>query len=238
MSKWEFIYIKTRLALFRYTEVNTLKDGDDKFLYESSCARKCHSRDVVERTRHTAREWESVLQRMRFVNKADVRENEAVVIVKYLQKNFLSSTPTILSPEANKYLKQHLWKSDFGESDLYVDIIYTPIMYHTITGGGGETNGYNVKEYTVFLVYLNTHQNKLLPFEMEKLAVFRDNTGMEYKPVEWKVTYESGNLHHREGVLVFPKVKTDKGFIEIVLRDLPGQKERLFRWTLPIPERK
>ncbi|MBI5682603.1 MAG: hypothetical protein HZC45_05505 [Deltaproteobacteria bacterium] len=236
VSKGEFIYTKTRLALFRHTGLNTLKEGDERLLYESSCARKCHSRDVVERTRHTAREWEAVIQRMRFVNKADVREKEGRVILKYLQKNFLSSTPTILSPEANKYLKQYLWRSDFGESDLYVDIIYTPVVYHTLTSGTGEALGYKVDEYAVFMVYLNTHQSKLLPFQMENLTILRDETGKEYKPISWKVTYESGDLHHREGVLVFPKVKTDKGFLEIVLKDLPGQKERLFRWDLPIPE--
>jgi len=149
MSKGEFIYTKTRLALFRHTGLNTLKEGDERLLYESSCARKCHSRDVVERTRHTAREWESVLQRMRFVNKVDIKDNEANLILKYLQKNFLSSVPTILSPETNRYLKQHLWRSDFGEGDLYVDVIYTPIIYHALTSGTGEAIGYKVDEYTV-----------------------------------------------------------------------------------------
>ena len=173
---------------------------------------------------------------MKFVNKAAVTENESPVILKFLQKNFFSSVPTILSPEANKYLKQYLWKSDFGESDLYVDIIYTPVIYHTLTGGTGEALGYNVNEYTVFLVYLNTHQSKLLPFQMEKLTLLRDAAGKEYKPTLWKVTYESGDLHHREGALVFPKVKGNRGFLELVLRDLPGQKERLFRWDLPITE--
>lgn len=235
MTKSEYLYMNAKFIAFRYTGLNILDERDVKPLYESSCARKCHSRDVVERVRHTAREWEDVIQRMRLVNKADVKENESSVILKYLQKNFISNVPTILSPEANKYLKKYLWRSDFGESDLYVDIIYTPVNYHALTSGTGETLGYNVDKYAVFLVYLNTHQNKLLPFPMEKLALLRDATGAEYKPIKWQVTYESGDLHHREGVIIFPKVKPDEGFLEIVLRDLPGQKERLFRWDLPVP---
>ena len=236
LTKSEYLITRAKFIVLRYGGLNTLDERDTKLLYESSCTRKCHSRDVVERARHTAREWETVMQRVRFVNRADVTDHEVPVILKYLQKNFFSTVPTILSPEANRYLKQYLWKSDFGESDLYVDIIYTPADYHTLVGGGGEYLGYSAEKYTVFLVYLNTHQSKLLHFEMEKLTILRDNTGREYKPVEWKVTYESGDLHHREGVMVFPKVNTKgNSFFEIVLRDLPGQKERLFRWDLPIP---
>lgn len=243
-SKSEYLYLNAKFIAFRHTGLNILSEEDAKPLYESSCARKCHSRDVIERARHTAREWEDVIQRMRLVNKANVKENESSVILKYLQKNFISNVPTILSPEANKYLKKYLWKSDFGESDLYVDIIYTPIEYHSLLSGTGETIGYNVDKYAVFLVYLNTHQNKLLPFQMEKLTLLRDDSGKEYKPIKWQVIYESGDLHHREGVIIFPNVKpvpasskqgTDEGFLEIVLKDLPGQKERLFRWELPIP---
>lgn len=240
-SKSEYLYLNAKFIAFRYTGLNILSEEDVKPLYESSCARKCHSRDVIERARHTAREWEDVVQRMRLVNKANVKESESSVILKYLQKNFISNVPTILSPEANKYLKQYLWRSDFGESDLYVDIIYTPISYHALTSGTGESLGYNVDNYTIFLVYLNTHQNKLLPFQLDKLTVLRDSNGNEYKPIKWEIAYESGDLHHREGLLVFPKIKpniqTDKGFFEIVLRDLPGQKERLFRWDVPIPAR-
>jgi hypothetical protein len=36
--------------------------------------------------------------------------------------------------------------------------------------------------------------------------------------------------------LRFKKIKNDKGFMELVLKDLPGQKERFFRWELPVPE--
>ncbi len=235
MTKSEYLYMNAKFIAFRYTGINILDESDAKPLYEASCARKCHSRDVIERARHTAREWEDVVQRMRLVSKANVKENESDVILKYLQKNFISNVPTILSPDANKYLKKYLWRSDFGESDLYVDVIYTPIAYHAIVGGTGETLGYNVDKHTIFLVYLNTHQNKLLPFQLDKLMILRDSNGVEYRPIKWEVTYESGDLHHREGVIIFPKVKTESGFIEIVLRDLPGQKERLFRWNLPIP---
>lgn len=236
MGKFEYLNAIARITAFKFTGLPRLDEAETKFLYSSSCARKCHSRDVVERARHTSREWEDAVKRMRFVNGARLTDNEAVQITKYLQKNYLSNVPTILSNEANRFLKQYLWRSDFGESDLYIDVIYTPVEYFNLTGGVSDAEKYNLEDYTVFLVYLNTHQERLPKAAMERMAVLKGKDGRIYEPVDWKVSYASGDYHHMEGILRFKKVKNDKGFMELVLRDLPGQKERLFRWDLPVPE--
>ncbi|MBI3755569.1 MAG: hypothetical protein HY265_05360 [Deltaproteobacteria bacterium] len=245
LSRFEYLNTMARLTAFKFTGLPGLDDAETKFLYNSSCTRKCHSRDVVERARHTSREWEDAVRRMRFVNGAKLTDNEAVQITKYLQKNYLSNVPTILSNEANRFLKQYLWRSDFGESDLYIDVIYTPVEYFNLMGGTSDAEKHNVQDYTVFLVYLNTHQDRLPQVLMERLAVLKDNDGRNYEPADWKVSYESGDYHHMEGVLRFKfipedfnrgKMKINKGFMELILKDLPGQKERLFRWDMPVPE--
>lgn len=236
MGRWEYIYAMGRVTTFKYTGLVRLNEWETRLLYENACVRRCHSKDVVERARHTAREWEGIVQKMRLVNKVRLTGPEIITITRYLQKNYGSNVPTILSPSANHFLKQYLWKSDFGEGDLYVDVIYTPMEYFKLMGGIGDADRYGVDSHTVFLVYLNTHQDRLPPFPLERMSILKDGLGREYSPLDWKVTYESGDLHHREGVLIFQKVKGGNSFFELILRDLPGQRERVFRWELPIPE--
>lgn len=236
MGKMEYLYRVGKLNAFRYTGLGKLTETEIKLVYEGRCTRKCHSRDVVERSAHNAREWEEIIGRMRAANKANVTNSEAVVITAYLTRHYGSNIPTILTTEGGKYLKKYLWRSDFGESDLYVDIIYTPTEYFNFIGGSSVVEGYEAGRYTLFKVYINTHQNKLAPFPLERLAILKTSDGKEYKPVLWKVIYESADFHHREGMLVFKKMDNGPS-ISLSLIDLPGQKERVFQWDLPIPEK-
>ncbi|MBI5286050.1 MAG: hypothetical protein HY878_00470, partial [Deltaproteobacteria bacterium] len=196
MGRWEYLYTMGRLETFRFTGWGRLDGRETRLLYENACIRRCHGREVVERSRHTAREWEMIVEKMRLVNKARLTRNEITTITRYLQKNYGSNVPTILSVEANRFLKQYLWRSDFGESDLYVDVIYAPLEYFRLMGGMADAERYRVDKHTVFLVYLNTHQEKLSPFPIERLAILKDASDRKYTPIEWKVTYESGDLHH------------------------------------------
>lgn len=237
MGKMEYLLETGKLNLFRYIGIGSLDERGIKLVYEGVCTRKCHSRDVVERSAHTAREWEAVIRRMRDINGAKVTKSEVRVILSYLAKRYGSNIPTVLTPEGGRYLKKYLWRSDFGESDLYVDIIYTPVEYFRFVGGNSEVEGYRADSYTLFKVYINTHQNKLLPFPLENIAFLKADNGNRYRPVLWKVTYESADNHHREGILIFEKFKGGVKSMTMTLRDLPGQKERFFQWELPIPEK-
>jgi len=236
MTKAEYLQQQGKLALFSYAGMGTLSEAEQKMIYMKACTKKCHSNDVVERSAHTAREWENTINRMRTANNARVTDNEAVAITAYLSRRYGSNIPTVLSAEGGKYLKTYLWRSDFGESDLYVDIIYTPEEYFDIVGGSMEVEGYDAANYLLFKVYLNTHQNKLDTFPLDELTVINGGDGKEFKPLLWKVIYESSDFHHREGLLVFDKLKKETAPLEMALRDLPGQKERLFQWALPIPK--
>lgn len=234
-SKTEFIRINAKFKAFRHTSLVSLDEGEVKTLYKWSCIGQCHGPDPIETSRHTSREWHDIVARMRD-NGADVSFKEEEMIVAYLDKHFGSNVPTILSPEVNHYLKKYLWKSDFGESDLYVDLIYSPVEYYKVMGEILQMSRYDPEENYVFMVYLNTHQGKLEPYPLEELAVLRDTAGNEIKALDWQLLYKSGDMHHFEGVLRFPKGRSEKpGTMEVVLKDLPGQKERLFLWEMPVP---
>lgn len=238
MGKMEYLYQSGKLNVYRYTGLGNLSDSEVRLIYEGSCTGKCHSRDVVERSAHNVREWEEIIGRMRAANRANVTAHEARVITAYLTKHYGSNIPTILTLEGGKYLKKYLWRSDFGESDIYVDIIYTPVEYFNFVGGSNIVEGYGAGEYTLFKVYINTHQNKLAPYPLEKLALLKvGGNNTELRPILWKVLYESGDNHHREGLLVYKKVDRSSGTMSISLMDLPGQKERVFQWDLQIPEK-
>lgn len=227
-------YFGALLELKAFNRGLKLLDEDGmKTLYQIRCATKCHGAGPIETSRHTSREWKSIIKRMRD-NGAPVTPKEGDAIVGYLQKNYGSNVPTILSRSANRFLKHHLWKSDFGEEDLYVDVIYATKEYFDLMGGLQEARRLEPGKL-VFMVYLNTHQEKLKPWDLRTLAMLKGPAGAQIKASDWEVTYESGDKHHIEGVLRFETpLPEDVPFMEITVSGLPGR-ERSFRWDLPIP---
>ncbi len=103
----------------------------------------------------------------------------------------------------------------------------------TISGGGVTVAVTYVNprnnESPRFQVALNTHSVGLDSYDFKTLALLRDGTGKTYSPT--KVENKGGG-HHREVTLTFPKKSPDAKWIEIVIKDLAGVKERTFRWTL------
>jgi len=96
--------------------------------------------------------------------------------------------------------------------------------------------------FKAFAVDLNTHSVDLSNLEMDKISSLRDDQGNVYSLTEWREVGDSSSSHHRSGALLFPltdqegeQVISDKTkYIEIIIKDLAGVKERLFRWDLPI----
>lgn len=91
-----------------------------------------------------------------------------------------------------------------------------------------------------FRVKMDTHSVSLDQYRLEALSVLRDDRGREVKAAGWEAPEGSG--HHRSGLLVFP-ARDPSGepllgegtkYIELVIRDVAGVKERVFRWDLPL----
>lgn len=89
-----------------------------------------------------------------------------------------------------------------------------------------------------FQVKLSTHSVDLDGYRLEGLANLRNDSGLSVPPAGW--FNEAGGGHHRRGELRFP-AKTAEGqmligprtqFIEMVVRDIAGVKERRVQWKL------
>jgi hypothetical protein len=148
-----------------------------------------------------------------------------------------------LSSDIVQKMFKQLWKSDFGEGDVYIDVVYSTPEYFKATGALAHLERFKADEYFVFLINLTVHTGKLAPYRMDELAVMRDDKGREIKPVEgWEIIFETGDNHHREGIIRFPKkdssgkpvIDKDTKLFELIIKDVARIKQRVFKWELPI----
>ena len=78
-----------------------------------------------------------------------------------------------------------------------------------------------------FSVVLDTHSVNLDLYELKALSVMRDDTGLAMQATGAE---SKGSGHHREIVLTFPRPSLDRKWLELVIKDIAGVKERTFRW--------
>ncbi len=238
-GKAQYLYSIGRLWFYKHALTDTLSSKERKRLYQSTCTRKCHGSDVIEKTPRTAMEWERIISRMKAPDRAAITDREAAAIVGYLQEHYLSKIPTILPEKTMRFLKRHLWRSDFGANDIYLDLIYLPQVHRDFLlpylVGSNTPSSY--KEGIAFVLYANTHQGILPPWNFAKMAVLQYNKGPELKARAWDIVYDDGQAHHRQGMLTFPR--SDENEEELtaleVEIDLPGMRSKVFQWTLPVP---
>lgn len=225
-----------KLLLHRYALVDSLSPEEARLLYRNSCTRRCHSRDVVEEKPRTAREWEWIVTRMETGDRADLTDPQAAVITKYLQLNHLSNVPTILPEQTMRFIKKHLWRMDFGESDLYFDIIYIPREQRSLMPYLAFRSTPRDSNESLFIVYVNTHSGAVPQWDLAEIATLRDGRGGARRATGWEVLYEDGQQHHKQGILTFPSIGGDEpGVLEMTI-DPPGMKKRVYQWVLPIPD--
>ena len=222
-------------ALYRFRIVENLSAAETTRLYQQSCTRRCHGRDVIEKSPRTAAEWEAVVARMKVPDRADLDERLAEAIVRHLQNHFLSNVPTVLPATTMKFVKQHLWRSDFGENDLFLDVIYVPRAHASLMRYLGVRNPPQGQRGGLFVVYINTHQGRVPNWDLAEMTTLRVNQEAPLKASTWKVLYPDGQEHHHQGALTFPGFESDQSAeLEITMR-LAGLGTRSFRWQLPIP---
>ena len=101
-----------------------------------------------------------------------------------------------------------------------------------VAGGGVTVAATLLKdqaEATAIKLVLDTHAGNLDGYKFEAIAALRDDTGKTY-PVE-AVEQASGGGHHRQAVLRFEKLSSEARSIELIVKDVAGVKERIFRWN-------
>lgn len=233
-----YVTAQGKLLLHRYSIVDTLSPRETKRLYLSSCTRKCHSRDVIELKPRTAFEWEWIVSRMKAPDRAGLTEPQARTIIGYLQRNYLGNVPTVLSEGTMRFLKRHLWRMDFGESDIYFDVIYIPRVHRSLMPYLAFNSVPRDSGDSLFIVYVNTHSGAVPRWDLARIATLGNGHDVELKATGWEVLYEDGQQHHMQGILTFPGIRRPddnaSGALEMVIHP-PGMKKRVFQWRLPIP---
>jgi hypothetical protein len=229
------VYSEGKIFLYQHDFVAKLSPAETKQLYQNTCTRTCHSSNLIENKPRTAAEWEWVVNRMKAPDRAGITDRAAAAITQYLQKQFLSNIPTVMPEKTMKFVKRYLWKSDFGESDLYLDVIYIPRNHISLLPYLVASNEPPPQQGAVFVVYMNTHQGAIPPWNLAKMAVLNHDNGSAQNASNWKVIYEDGQYHHRQGLLIFPDFDESKpAKLEFAVH-LPGIRKKIFQWVLPIP---
>ena len=79
-----------------------------------------------------------------------------------------------------------------------------------------------------FEVALDTHSVGLDAYDLNKLAFLIDGAGKAHAPAQVE---NKGSGHHRQVVLIFPKLSPQAKEIELVIKNIAGVKERKFHWA-------
>ena len=88
-----------------------------------------------------------------------------------------------------------------------------------------------------FGIEMNTHAVDLDGYDLRQLTVLRTGDGTMLQPTDWDAP---AGGHHRKGTLTFPTTNPDgqsvigpaTRTIELVIRDVAGVPERIFRWNI------
>ncbi|OGO22663.1 MAG: hypothetical protein A2Z28_00060 [Chloroflexi bacterium RBG_16_51_9] len=80
-------------------------------------------------------------------------------------------------------------------------------------------------------VAMNTHSVDLDSYDLGKLALLSDDRGKQYLPASWD---SQPGGHHRQGTLTFQAPDSEPKYFELIIRDVAGIKERIFRWELGV----
>lgn len=232
-----------RFFLFRHSIVKELTSEEVSGLFNSTCNRGCHSMEVIHEAIHTSLGWAQLVERMRKENGVKLSPKEAKVVIQYLQDTY-PAPRTGFPPETIKAVKRLLWRNDMGYGDVYVDIFYATKEYFLAIESLEEAEKYLVVRNLAFIIDLTVHTGRLSVFPFDEKTVLRDDKGREYRALPgWTMRIESREGHHREAVVRFskfdekgnPVIREDSKYIEVIIKDLGGAKERVYRWDLPIP---
>lgn len=102
---------------------------------------------------------------------------------------------------------------------------------HLAEMGADSLAAYPLEQYVLVHLAFTTHSGDLNQYDLVELSSL-NITGDSVAAKGWVSL--SDDSHHREGVLIFARL-TFSGPVELVLRDIGGEPQRLFRWEA-IPE--
>jgi hypothetical protein len=91
-----------------------------------------------------------------------------------------------------------------------------------------------------FQVKMETHTVELGQYKLEKLSTLKNDKGEVVKPLRWEAPAKGG--HHVSATLIFPTatsggkplIGSDTKYIEMIVKNIGGIEEKVFRWTFPL----
>ncbi len=146
------------------------------------------------------------------------------------------SSPTVVTPSqentarptsASEAIAKLETKSDLTQNDSGGNVTVTATW-----------EGLSGNDELSFDIAMNTHSVNLDQYDLSKLAFLRNDNGDQITPKAWESP--EGGDHHRGGKLIFslsdsagkPFLNSDSKYVELVIQDIAGVKERTFRWDL------
>ena len=80
-----------------------------------------------------------------------------------------------------------------------------------------------------FQIVLDTHSVNLDAYDLKTVASLREDNGKISSPT---AVENKGSGHHRESTVSFAKVSAEAKRLELMIKDVAGVKERVFRWNV------
>ena len=80
-----------------------------------------------------------------------------------------------------------------------------------------------------FQIAFDTHSVNLDGYDLKAISFLRDDAGKTYLPT---AVEDRGSGHHRQSTVIFGKIASGTKYVELVIKDVAGVKERKFRWEL------
>jgi hypothetical protein len=85
---------------------------------------------------------------------------------------------------------------------------------------------------------MDTHTVELGQYQLERLSILKNDRGEVVKPLRWEPSTKEG--HHVSGTLIFSNavssgkyvIGSHTKYIEVVIKNIGGLKERIFKWIL------
>lgn len=136
-------------------------------------------------------------------------------LIFYQNRLVKKETPTAIKQTDRQTSAKHNWEPKTDVQAL-VTVTVTPVDVSA-----------QAKEWK-FDIVMDTHSVEL-DQDMSKITILVDDQGNEYKSLRWEGAPAGG--HHREGALVFERIKSNSNSIELKIFSI-GDVVRSFSWQI------
>ncbi len=226
-----------RIELYNRGYVNELTRDDVLYIYHKSCYRQCHGESAMITAVLTPAGWMQVVERMRVKEGVNISGKEAEAVIGYLEERYPATT-SAYSYETRKKVHNVVWRNDMGINDIYCDVFYVTPEYLESIGANHLVEEYDLANYHVFITSFTVHEGEIELADLAKHVFLRTQNGTIKTTPPWKLRFQTADKHHYEAIVRFdkndPAVAGALPWFELVIKNIGGPEDRVFRWDLPL----